>query len=236
MELSFTKTVVTSQGLELLTGLATSGGALRIMKAELGTGYPAPENLEAMTDLVNPFAEMEMLRGYTVSGRTVTIPLSYSNAEQTQAANITEIGVWADNGTQDILLCVIAGYDAPIPVPAAADARADLSVTAVFELANAANVTIVLPASLIYLTKETADTLYRPLGINIPASEVDETIGVTVEQQQRTQDEQIALLLQNFGGQTCVWTFATQDEVDSWTIARGILDQAQSVMTSGGGT
>lgn len=70
-----------------------------------------------------------------------------------------------------------------------------------------------------------------PLGHGHTATEVTETTGRTVEEEQRRQDEVISFILQSYGGSTFAWGFA-DNEIPGWNIARGALDGG--AITTGG--
>lgn len=195
--MSFTKNYVTQKGLALCAKLIKEDD-LTITRILGGDGAKQSADYSAMTLLSNARIQFETNRGVLYDAATpnrLTVPIYYNNEKLAAGFNMTEIGVYAEDPDEgEILLCVIPGYDAPLPLPGMYEGRLELTMDIVLELGLADQVQILLPPSLIYLTRPEADDRYWRLTVQYPATEITETVGYTVEQWQRMQDAEIEAL------------------------------------------
>lgn len=235
-KMSFTKNYMTKKGLELCAKLV-KGGELRVTRVLGGDGAKATDDYSSLTELANGRIAFETNRGVLYDENEpdrLTIPIYYDNAALAQGFNLTEIGVFAEDPDEgDILLCVVPGYAAPLPLPGMNEGRLELTMDLILQLSLAEEVQILLPPSLVYLTKSEADALYWRLDTQYPATWITETNGETVEAHQRWQDAEIeALRLKTDAGTTAADTRQVpSDPRENWNVKNhwGIYDAVRGV-------
>lgn len=195
--MAFTKNYITIKGLALAAKVL-AGGKLQITRVVGGSGTEPSVPYSDMLALGAESFLFETPRGIVYEGvkpNQVLLPIYYATRSNPGAFTLSEIGVYAaDPDEGEILLCVVPGYDAPLALPSNAEGYLEITLDLIIELLLAPDACIVLPSSLVFITRPEADALYAPKKHRHPADEIDESIGRTTEAHQRWQDEQLAIM------------------------------------------
>lgn len=234
--MSFTKAYITQRGVQLCVKIL-AGETLEITAVLGGDGQNNSEDYTEQEELIHPIIEFECPRGIQYEAdkpRNVTIPIYFQNTELQEAIYLSEIGVFAKDPDQgEILLCILPAYDAALALPAISEGRLELTMDIMLELSLAPEVSIVLPPSLVFLTRPEADLLYAKKEHRHAADKIDESIGMTTEAWQREQDAEIeALKLKTDAGTTMAETHQKGSKPETnWKILNnwGIYDQEKNL-------
>lgn len=234
--MSFTKAYLTQAGIQLCAKLIKNG-ELKISAIRGGDGPRLTENYSEQTQMSNALLDMQCNRGILYDDENpqrITIPIYYENASLADAIQLTEIGLFAEDPDKgEILFCILPAYDQALPLPSREEGRLELTMDILLELSLAPEIQIVLPPSLIFLTKPEADRLYAPKQHRHSANEIDESNGSTTETWQRNQDAEIeALKIKTDAGTTMAETHQRGTEkqihwmvLDNW----GIYDPIKQI-------
>lgn len=195
-------TTVTNAGMALNTRLLLDHGVLSFSRVAAGIGAdPAtlPQDMTALPGETYPALD-GMSWARTGKDTEIKIEAILDNAELTAPLQITCVGLYAndpDSG-KEILYAVDTLFGDPIIIPAFE--MLDLSTHAhrhIFqffvEIARGLEIKVEFIAYN-YLTLEEADGRYWKIGTKYPATEITESVGRTVEEHQRWQDDQLAIL------------------------------------------
>ncbi len=195
--MAFVTSYLTEKGLALATKLIDSSHALSITRV-LGGDGPDP---------ATPPSERISLQRATIAFETnggahflapdrIEIPLYYENSALTETLLLSEIGLFAmDPDDGEILFAIAVSYNAPLALPRFAEGRLELTCQFILQLSLNPDISISLPSSAVYLTRPEADQRYWRIGVQYPATEIVESIGETVEEHQRWQDERLHIIL-----------------------------------------
>lgn len=234
--MSFSKVYLTQKGIALCAKLI-GGQDLEILSVQGGDGPEIDPDYSQQMALSHPCIQFEMHKGVVYDPeypKRVTLPIYYSNEELNSGIALSEIGVLANDPDEgEILFCVLPAYDMPLALPGIDEGRLELTMDLMLELSLSPEVSILLPPSVIYLTKPEADVLYATKKHRHPAEEIDESNGYTTEAWQRHQDAQIeALQLKTDAGTTTAETIQRGTVPESnWTVLKhwGIYDREKGV-------
>ena len=110
------KAYVTTKGNEAITRLLAAQGALKITRAELGSGAAASEaEARARTSLKSKTADAS-LTSCSVRDKQAAVDVQYVNAGQTADMTVRELGIYCadpSDAAKEVLLCYVAFGDAP---------------------------------------------------------------------------------------------------------------------------
>lgn len=234
--MSFTKAYITQKGVQLCAKIL-AGEPLEITAVLGGDGQNNQNNYTEQEKLIQPAIEFECPQGIQydeAKPKNVTIPIYFQNAKLEKAIYLSEIGVFAKDPDQgEILFCILPAYDAALALPAISEGRLELTMDIILELSLAPEVSIVLPPSLVFITRPEADLLYAKKEHRHQADEIDESIGMTTEAWQREQDAEIeALKLKTDAGTTMAETHQKGAKPEmNWRVLNnwGIYDQEKNL-------
>lgn len=196
--MAFTRSYITEGGLALLTKLETREEKLVISAVLGGNGADPGLAPSEMTEIPSAQVEFQTLEGvqYTAPNQ-IMIPLYYENSGLTEGVALSEIGIFAkDPDGGETLLAVAVSYHEPLALPRFAEGRLELTVGFLMEFSLAGEIEIVLPSSVVYLTRPEAMKLFWIIGEKYPATEITESVGYNTEEWQRIQDDRIEQILQ----------------------------------------
>lgn len=234
--MSFNKAYITHSGLALCAKLIKNDD-LRISEVLGGCGITSNTDYADFSQLITPSIVFETNRGIIIDPdhpNQITIPIYYENQALDQAINLSEIGLFAEDPDEgNILFAILPAYEQPLPLPAQNEGKLELSMDVVLELSLAENVQVVLPPSMIFLTKPEAISLFAPIIHRHDAHEIDESNGNSVESWQRLQDAEIeALKLKTDAGTTSADTHQVPtDPMSNYKILNhwGIYDDKRHI-------
>lgn len=110
------KAYVTTKGNEAITRLLAAQGALKITRAELGSGAAASEaEARARTSLISKTADAS-LTSCSVRDKQAAVDVQYVNTSQSADMTVRELGIYCadpSDATKEVLLCYVAFGDAP---------------------------------------------------------------------------------------------------------------------------
>lgn len=227
--MSFTKAYLTQAGIQLCTKLVRDG-ELKLLSIKGGDGPKLTDDYSEQTQMSHAQIDIQCSKGIVYDEnhpQRLTIPIYYENSTLSNAIQLTEIGLFAEDPDEgEILFCILPAYDHPLSLPSIGEGRLELTMDILLELSLAPEVSITLPPSLIFLTKPEADKFYAPKEHRHAASEIDESNGSTTEVWQRNQDAEIeALKIKTDAGTTMAETHQRGTEkqahwmiVDNWGI------------------
>ena len=228
--MSFSRVYLTAQG-QRLQALTLTGGKLHFTRLQIGDG--ASNDPVAMTALVSPVADVSLTLCRINTDNTVTIGGPWDNSQITEAFVFRELGLWAqdpDDPDAEVLYAYAYATEGPQTISTSNGEIIQKTIRLNVALGNDSTVTATLVPALC-ISREDMVEYAAPLGHGHTATEVTETTGRTVEEEQRRQDEVISFILQSYGGSTFAWGFA-DNEIPGWNIARGALDGG--AITTGG--
>lgn len=109
--------IITRQGTDLINRQITGEKSLEITKLAVGTGtYTGEENLEEFEELFHPLENYEIYSAKRKDG-AVEIKAVVTNRTFNEDATLTEIGVYATDGTTEILYGIATAM-CPLQLPA----------------------------------------------------------------------------------------------------------------------
>lgn len=194
--MSFTQAFLTKKGLDLCAKVL-SGQELILHSIYAGTGEKVTDDFATQEALSKKEIALQYreIRYDENQPQAITIPIYYQNDQLQESITVTEIGIFATDPEEgEILFCILPSYDDPLPLPKLQDGRLELTMDVFLQLNLAPDVTITMPASIVFLTRKEADTLYATKQHRHVADQIDESNGYTTEVWQRQQDAEIEAL------------------------------------------
>ena len=162
--MAFTKNYITQKGLALNAKLLT-GDELNITRVVGAFGADQGIDPSEYTSIGSVLIQFQTNSGVNYDRNSqpnrITIPIYWENSAQTATAQINEIAVFAEDPIDgEILYCIAASYVDAMPLVPFAEGALEITINIVVELSLEPNVNIILPPSIVYLTKPEADALY----------------------------------------------------------------------------
>lgn len=156
---------LTDKGNALLAR-AQAGTTLTITRAQVGEGtWPEGTTYANIAALVKPVKYLSIVSKSQSSGQ-VKITVQFSNSGVGRVFQWTEFGLWAadpdypDDRSRDILYGTAYAGDTPVPIESA---LTEFLFNVLVKTGQAANVTVTIDSSLIYLTQESLDSTLEAL-------------------------------------------------------------------------
>ena len=144
---NFPKMKLTNAGLELLTNVQAGADKLIFTKTVLGDGELST-SAEALTTLINPIIECEIVEEKNIGEGTFQIASFFSNTDVTESFVWREIGVFAKgNNGNEILYCYSNSGNSGDIIPVGADERVEKYIYLSLTIGNAENVTAEINSS-----------------------------------------------------------------------------------------
>lgn len=189
----FTTSYLTQKGLDLVAKLNTNPQELKITRALGGDGIDPQDVLSERTGISHAALWFETFEGVKYEDASkIKVPLYFENSGLMQTVKLTEIALFAMDPTEgEILLGIAVSYEDPLVIPRFAEGRVELTCDYTIQLSLSPDVEVTLCTSLVYLTKPEGDARYWRIGTKYPATEITESVGRTVEDHQRWQDERL---------------------------------------------
>ncbi|OHW62897.1 hypothetical protein EUAN_06810 [Andreesenia angusta] len=147
--------VLTDKGRELQSK-AQSGTPLTFTRVGLGSGQlPIGTEVSALTDLLAWEMDAGMLKHSVPGDGTSRITVAYTNQELIEGFYWREVGIYAMDGTTEILYAVSNAGDYPDFIPAGtAGVIVENEIELITVVGNATSVTATINDSLVYATKQ----------------------------------------------------------------------------------
>lgn len=222
------KTIITDAGADVFTHLMSSGNPLVLHKAMVGDGVSSGDNSK-LTALVNQRPVDVALGERTFEEGPpsyMTIPIQVTNAGLAAPVYVREMGLFClGESGEDVLFSYssLEGGDSDNVLPATTlGAKSDTihlhDVTIIATNQVNANVTLVLSQTAT-VTRAQLMEYAAPIGHMQSAETIMETVGKTVEANQRRQDYEIQALQEQldcgFSGTTAQHTFEA-GQLEKW--------------------
>lgn len=170
---------LTTAGLTVLNKVLASEGALKFVKAELGSGVVTGESAcRARTSLVSKICDASFI-GAELEGGQAKIEVQYRNSGLATGFFVNEIGLYVQDPTSsaNVLYCYATFGDTPDWIAPASSADYVREYDVVTKVSTVSSVTVnVSPSALVTMERRTVDLEAVTDMINMILTEFDQAL------------------------------------------------------------